>query len=62
MNEFKSDLKFWLANAPTIELWRELGRRFKVEYGRVQMSFHKGEPSKYTEIESKIPDDRNFRD
>lgn len=38
----------------TQELWQEIGRRLNVTYGRVQMVFHGGKPSDFTEIDLKV--------
>lgn len=54
------DVKQLLSQFSTMELWAELGRRFKIEYGKIQMAFHRGRPSGIAEIDFKIKVDPNL--
>lgn len=35
----------------TAEICSELGNRFKVRYGKIQITFHEGRPAEFVEID-----------
>jgi hypothetical protein len=38
----------------TSEIWKELARRLNVQFGKIQMSIHEGQPSKYANIDIRV--------
>ncbi|MGE4232064.1 MAG: hypothetical protein AB7F43_01935 [Bacteriovoracia bacterium] len=48
------DLKDLIKKVSTLELWMELARRFDIRYGKVQMVFHAGKPSKYMDVDTRL--------
>ena len=51
----KENFSILLKDVSTKSLWTELARRLKVKYGKIQMSFHKGEPSNFTQLDITVP-------
>lgn len=43
-----------LKRVQTLDLWAELGRRFNVKYGKIQMAFHGGKPSTYADVDLRV--------
>ena len=43
-----------LKSIKTVDLWAELGRRFNVKYGKIQMAFHGGRPSDCAALEMSV--------
>jgi hypothetical protein len=39
------------------DLWSEIARRLNLKFGSIQMSFHNGKPSAYTNVDLKIKTD-----
>ncbi len=39
------------------DLWSEIARRLNLKFGSIQMSFHNGKPSAYTNLDLKIKTD-----
>jgi hypothetical protein len=37
------------------ELGAEIGRRKGIEHGKIQISFHKGTPSEYMQVDMSVP-------
>ena len=52
--EIKGDTINALKRATLTELWSEIGKRFRIQYGRIQMAFHKGLPSEYAELDLRV--------
>lgn len=48
-----------LKQIPIAELWIEIARRFNVNFGKIQMTFHDGKPSRYAMIGSSVPNEEN---
>jgi hypothetical protein len=38
----------------TRDLFRELGKRLNIKYGKIEMKFHQGEPSEYANIDYRV--------
>lgn len=49
-----------LRTVPTQLLWAEIARRLKLTYGRIQMSFHDGKPSRFATITQSVTTDKSI--
>ena len=52
--ELRGEILKALQRATTTELWCEIGKRFRIQYGKIQMAFHNGRPSEYAELDIRI--------
>ena len=52
--ETRAGMMKQLETITTMDLWAELGRRFNVKYGKIQMAFHGGRPSDCTSLEMRV--------
>jgi hypothetical protein len=43
-----------LSGVSNSEIWVELGKRLGVQFGKVQMIFHDGRPSKYVSVDMRV--------
>ena len=56
MNEKKKLLEI-IQRIDVQDIWFELARRYKVQYGKIEKSFHGSRPSEYTKIELKYKEE-----
>lgn len=48
------ELRDLLKQIKTMDLWAELGRRFNIQYGKLQVAFHRGKPSEYVDVDQRV--------
>lgn len=49
----KEEVKMLLTRLTTIDLWAEIGRRYRITFGKIQVAFHGGRPSEYVNIDER---------